>query len=66
VEQVDAQAILGWGGRRTEHTDSEIMPTHVYCKEKERLCGLLPGSVFFRLVAPPQLEVVGAYPILGV
>jgi hypothetical protein len=40
---------------------------HIYCNEEKRWCGLLPGSVLFRLVASPlRLGEVGPYPIWGV
>jgi hypothetical protein len=41
--------------------------THDYRFEGKRGCGLLPGLVLSRLVAPPlQLEVVGPYPVRDV
>jgi hypothetical protein len=59
--------ILGQGGRQARHTGGKILPAHVYCDEEERWCGLLRGSVLFRLVAPPlQAAVVGPYLVQGV
>jgi hypothetical protein len=59
--------VSGRGGRRAEQTVGEILPTHVYCNEEEIWCGLLPGSVFFRLMTSSlQLGVVGVYPVQGV
>jgi hypothetical protein len=59
--------ILGRGGRRTGQTDGEILPIYVYHNEEERWYGLLPGSDFFRLIAPPlQSGVVRLYLIHGV
>jgi hypothetical protein len=50
------------GGRQARQTGSKILPAHAYRNEEERWCGLLSGSVLFRLVAPPlQLRVVGPY-----
>jgi hypothetical protein len=28
--------VPGWGGRRVRQIGGEILPTHVYCNEKER------------------------------
>jgi hypothetical protein len=58
--QLDAQAHPEWGGRHNGQTGGEILPVHVYHDEGKRRCGLLPGLVHFRLVAPPpQSRVVG-------
>jgi hypothetical protein len=52
--------VLGRGRRRNGQTGGEILHAHIYRNEGKRRCGLLPGLVLFRLVAPPlQLGVVG-------
>jgi hypothetical protein len=52
------------GPSRVKQTGGEILPTHVYHNEEERLCRLLSGSVLFRLVVSPfQLGVVEPYPV---
>jgi hypothetical protein len=59
--------ILGRGGRQAGQTSGEILPAHIYHNEEERWCELLPGSVHFRLVAPPlRPGVVGPYLVQGV
>jgi hypothetical protein len=47
------EPIVGRGGRQAGQTGGKIPPTNIYCNEEERWCGLLLGSVLFRLVAPP-------------
>jgi hypothetical protein len=55
------------GGRQNGLTGGKILHAHVYRNEEKRRCGLLPGLVLLRLVAPPlQLGVVGPYLIRGV
>jgi hypothetical protein len=46
--------VSGREGRRVGQTGGEILCAHVYHNEEERWCGVLPGSVLFRLVAPLQ------------
>jgi hypothetical protein len=59
--------ISGWGGRRVRQTCGKILLAHIYHNEEERWCGLLPDSVFFRLVTPSlQLGVVRSYLVRGV
>jgi hypothetical protein len=59
--------ILGQGGRHVGQTGGEILPAHDYRNEEKRWCRLHPGSILFRLVAPPlQPGVVGTYPVRGV
>jgi hypothetical protein len=59
--------IPGRGGRRNEQPGCEIVPAHVYHNEGRRRCGLHPGLVLFKLLAPPlQPRVVGPYPVRGV
>jgi hypothetical protein len=61
------EPIPGQGGRRVRQTGGEIVSAHVYHNEEERWCRLLPGSVLFRLVAPPlQPKVVESYLVRGV
>jgi hypothetical protein len=58
--------IVSQGGRWNGQTCGEILPAHVYHNEGKRRCGLLPGLVLFKLVAPPlQLRVVAPYPVRG-
>jgi hypothetical protein len=45
--------IPGQGGRRNGLTGSEIMSAHDYHHEEKWWYGLLPGLVFYRLMAPP-------------
>jgi hypothetical protein len=59
--------ILGRGGMCNGHTCGKILPAHVYRNEEKRRCGLLPGLVIFKLVAPPlQLGVLGPYLVQGI
>jgi hypothetical protein len=61
------EPVPGRVGRWAEQIGGEILTANVYRNEKERWCGLLLGSVLFRLVTPPlQLVVVGPYPIQGI
>jgi hypothetical protein len=67
MKRLDARPILGWGGWQVRQTGGEILHAHIYRNEEERWCGLLLGSVLFRLVAPPLWPgVVEPYPIRGV
>jgi hypothetical protein len=59
--------VPGRGGRRAKQTGGKILPAYIYRNKEERWCGLLPGSVLFRLVAPPlQPVLVGSYLVRGV
>jgi hypothetical protein len=40
----------GHGGKRVGQTGGKILHVHVYYNEEERWCGLLLGSVNFRLI----------------
>jgi hypothetical protein len=58
--------VLVWGGRQDGQTGGEILPAHIYSNEGKRRCGLLPGLVLFRFVAPPlQPGLVGPYHSMG-
>jgi hypothetical protein len=58
--------IVSLGGKWNGQTCGEILLAHVYRNEGKRRCGLLPGLVLFKLVAPAlQLRVVAPYPIWG-
>jgi hypothetical protein len=60
--------ISGRGGRQNGQTGGEIIPAHIYHREKKRRRGLLQGLVLFRLVvaSPLQPGVVGSYPVWGI
>jgi hypothetical protein len=59
--------VSGRGGRQVGQIGGKIHPTHVYRNEDERWCGLLPGSILIRLVAPPLQPGVGeSYLVWGV
>jgi hypothetical protein len=52
--------------RLTGLTGDEILTTRGYRYKGKDYCGLLPGLVLFRMVAPPlQPRVVGPYLLWG-